>query len=179
MKSLVNLYKSHILSYVDAGVAAYYHASTSVLASLDSVQSRFLKELLLSEKDALLLHNLAPPQSRRDISCLGVIHRTVIGEGPPHFKSMFAYTSEVLHTHDTRYSSSLHNKQLFDPCDGNHTAFLSRSIFGLVHVYNTLPQNVVDSKTVNIFQQKLQNILKQNARSDMVNWANTFNRRNP
>ena len=35
-----------------------------------------------------------------------------------------------------------------------------RSLFGLLHCYNYLPQSVVDSKSVKIFQRKLQETLK-------------------
>eukprot|EP00959_Pyramimonas_sp_CCMP1952_P394801 8272026-Pyramimonas_sp.AAC.2 len=58
------------------------HASSSVLAPRDALQTRFLNSLGISASDALFYFDLAPLSSRRDMSILGVIHRTVLGLGP-------------------------------------------------------------------------------------------------
>ena len=79
---LINLYKSQLLSYVEYRTPAVYHAAPSVLAPLDSVQGRLLRELSMSDEDALMHFNLAPLVVRRDIAMLGVIHRAVPGLGP-------------------------------------------------------------------------------------------------
>ena len=83
---LMLLYKSQVLSYVEYRTPAIYHACSTLLSRLDRQQRRFLRELDISEEEALLTHNLAPLNSRRDIAMLGVIHRTVLGMGPPHFQ---------------------------------------------------------------------------------------------
>lgn len=74
---LVNLYKSQLLSYIEYRTAAIYHACDTVLAPLDAFQQKFLRELCISEEDALLHFNLQPLSSRRDIAMLGLIHRCV------------------------------------------------------------------------------------------------------
>ena len=41
------------------------------------------------EKQALQQFMLAPLSSRRDIAMMALIHRTVLGKGPPHFSTFF------------------------------------------------------------------------------------------
>ena len=60
---LLRQYKARVLSYAEYRTAALYHATDSALHRLDSLQTRFLRELGVSETDALLTHNLAPPRS--------------------------------------------------------------------------------------------------------------------
>ena len=48
--------------------------------------------------------------------------------------------------------------------DATHSELLRRSVFGLVRVYNELPQGTVEKNTVKTFQQSLQNALKDDAR---------------
>ena len=43
--ALVKLYKSNVLSFIEYGTPAFYHASPSVLAALDGIQSAFLDHL--------------------------------------------------------------------------------------------------------------------------------------
>ena len=87
---LVTLYKSQLLSYLEYRTAAIYHACNTGLAPLDSFQDRFLSEIGISDADALFHFNLAPLRCRRDIAMLGLIHRTTLGQGPPHFQQWFS-----------------------------------------------------------------------------------------
>ena len=73
------LYKAQLLSYVEYRTPAVYHASSSVLAPIDGIQRRFLRETCVTDEQALFVFNLAPLSVRRDIAMLGVIHRTVLG----------------------------------------------------------------------------------------------------
>eukprot|EP00969_Alexandrium_andersonii_P115912 5125751-Alexandrium_andersonii.AAC.1 len=57
---MVQLYKAHVLSYVEYRTAAVAHAATSVLAPLGNLQRRFLRELGVTEEEALLRFGLAP-----------------------------------------------------------------------------------------------------------------------
>ena len=79
---LLVLYKSHVLGYVKYRTSALYHASASVLAPLDKLQERVLRELGLSDEEALEDFRLAPLGSRRDIAMLGVVFRAVLKKGP-------------------------------------------------------------------------------------------------
>ena len=83
------MYKSHVLSYLEYRTPARYHAATTHLADIDGLQTSILRNLGITEYDALMAFNLAPLCSRRDMAMLGVIHRTILGKGPPHFKEHF------------------------------------------------------------------------------------------
>ena len=85
-RELVGLYKSRILSYIESKTAAIYHACDTHLAHLDRVQQRFLREIEVSEEEALIVYNLAPLSTRRDLAMLGLVHRTVLGVGPVQFE---------------------------------------------------------------------------------------------
>ncbi len=52
LDKLVQLFKSHVLSYLEYRTSAIYHATESVLAPLDGALTSFLKALDLSEEEA-------------------------------------------------------------------------------------------------------------------------------
>ena len=52
----------------------------------------------------------------------------------------------------------------------NFLAVATRSIFGLVDIYNLLPQDTVDAIDVDTFQAKLQGTLKTLAVADVRNF---------
>ncbi len=84
-RDLTTLYKAQLLPYIEYRTPAAYHASDSVLADLDKLQTKFLREAGLSELDSLMIFRLAPLLARRDMAMLGLIHRTALGKGPAHF----------------------------------------------------------------------------------------------
>ena len=90
---LVTLYKRKLLGYLEYRTPAIYHATDTTLAKLDKVQERLLRVVGCTEREALLHWNLAPLATRRDIAMLGLVHRTVLGKGPSHFRSFFRLTS--------------------------------------------------------------------------------------
>ena len=57
-RELVGLYKCHVLPVLEFSTPAVYHAATTTLDLLDRVQRRFLREVGLTEEDALLSFNL-------------------------------------------------------------------------------------------------------------------------
>ena len=83
---LVKQYKAHVLPFVEHSTPAVYHAAETLLSVLDRLQVTFLRRIGLTEEEALLRYNLAPLSTRRDIAMLGVLHRTVLGEGPSQFR---------------------------------------------------------------------------------------------
>ena len=87
--SVIRLYKIHILSYIESGTPAIFHAARTHLDLIDRVQLSFLNELGVSVEEALLHFNLAPLHARRCIAILGLMHRTVLGGGAPPFKQWF------------------------------------------------------------------------------------------
>ena len=56
-------------------------------------------------------------------------------------------------------------------------AFAQRSAFGMARVYNLLPQEAKDAKTVSTFQAQLQQLLKARAEAGCDDWADTFTTR--
>ena len=118
MTRLVDLYKSKLLSYFGYRTAALYHATDTALKPVDAVQERFLRKLGCTDLEALMVFNLAPLSARRDIAMLGVIHRTVLGKGPEHFKQFFFATAKTQSTHWTRQATRRHGRQLEDPRKG-------------------------------------------------------------
>ena len=173
---LVKLYKTHVLPTLEFSTPAVYHASNTVLDHLDKVQRRFLREVNLTAADALLRFNLAPLQTRRDIALLGLVHRTVLGKGPAHFRRWF-FPAGRSHAHDTRQQRHSHSKQLYDHLTGDHTELLRRSPLGLARVYNSLAQNTVDSETVSSFQRKLQEQVKAELCNGSDRWEHCLNPR--
>ena len=153
---------------------AVWHAAKSVVELLDNAQKRFLRELDLTEKEALLRYNLAPLSCRRDMAALGLIHRAALGKGPAHFRKWFtASTNQV--AYDTRYQGGRHTKQLYDYLiAGAHTEVFRRSLFGRVRVYNGLPQRAVDAGTVKLFQRRLQEKLQELATEHQLEPGNTY-----
>ena len=89
MEQLMIQYKTHILPFLEHSTPALYHATDTLLSTVDRVQKTFLRRVGLTEEAAFLDHNLLPLSTRRDIAMLGVVHRTVLGEGPPHFQKWF------------------------------------------------------------------------------------------
>ena len=123
------------------------------------MQRRFLREVGLTDEEALLQFNLAFLNARRDMAALGLIHRTVLGLGPPHFREWFFPSDEVA-PYPIRHQVSKHTRQLYSYVRGNQTELLKRSLLGQVQVYNKLAQNVVDCGTVKTFQRQLKQQLK-------------------
>ena len=100
---------------------------------------------------------------------LGVIHRSVLGKGPPHFAQFFVQEARA-----RRSARAWHNKQLADPRDSHHLDILARSGLGLIRVYNLLPQAAVDLPSVSSFQRFLQDMMLQRANEGVAHWASTF-----
>ena len=123
----------------------------------------------LSAEDALLLFRLAPLSTRRDIGMLAVIHRAVLGIGPPHFWRWFV-PAPVRVRPASRLQISRHSKQLHDPCDGSQSSLLDRSVIGLIRVYNLLPQSIVDKGLLKDFQGALQALVKDELLTGRAGW---------
>ena len=94
---LLNLNKNKLLSYLEYRTHAIYHACDSILAQLNNVQHRFLRELGISPEDALAHANLAPLSSRRDMAMMGLSRRAAIGKGSEHFKAFFKLSTAERH----------------------------------------------------------------------------------
>ncbi len=177
LTQLVLLYKSLVVSYLESGYVAFIHAPPTTMAPVDRIQRRFLREIGLTEFDALERFNLAPLEARRHMAALGVLHKRVLGFLPAAIAEMLPFGPESRTVHRTRLLSSRHDHQLCDPIRGVETQIFKRSIFGYIAIYNRLPQHVVETKTVKGFQHVLQNALRQCARRDSANWTQMYSYR--
>ena len=129
------------------------------MAPVDRVLQRFLREIGLTNHDALTEHNLAPLVVRRQISALGVIHRRVLGISPKSITELLPMAEQNRPAYNTRLARHLHDKQLVDHATGRTTEMFRRSVFGYVGVYNRLPQAIVGKKTVKEFQRQIQSTI--------------------
>ena len=114
---LVLLYTAHVLSFIECITCAFTHASNSVSASLDRVQSSFLRSVGISDLDALHHFKFAPLCSRRDIANVGLIHRTLLGAGPACFKEFFQFDSSPVPL--PRSSQAFPSRGRSLPCSGS------------------------------------------------------------
>ena len=142
---LMRLYKAQIFLFVESSTPALYHAASTNLAWIDRVQSRFLREIGLSELEALRDDRLAPMKCRRDLSMLGVLHKVNLSSAPPQLQELFPRIGSVdgpAGRSRLRYWRRLHGRQLATPVDWASSDALRRSLVGVVRCYNKLPQKV-------------------------------------
>ena len=81
----------------------------------------------------------------------------------PQLATFFPHTDRPVSNFDRerlRQWSPSHNKQLHSECAIGSTDIMRRSLFGLVHAYNRLPQRVIDQPSIKGFQRSLQEALK-------------------
>ena len=180
--SLVNLYKAQLLSFIEYRTSAIYHACASSLSLLDGVQDKLLRAAGVSKLEALNEFSLAPLGVRRDIAMLGVIHRAVLGRGPEHFREFFKPD-----LHARRERRGKHALQLVPLPDhvsdfmfpGSRPAdYINHSAFGLIHVYNMLPADIVEKcGCVTSFQKGLQELVKNRTNAGCDDWETTLSPR--
>ena len=101
---------------------------------------------------------------------LGLIHRTVLGKGPPQFKDFFFGETRPHFPRSLRSEALRHNRQLQDPIGADASNALGRSVLGMIYTYNVLPQGVVDCASVSGFQRSLQKGLAQACEQNLDAW---------
>ena len=72
-----------------------FHASDYLLFKLDRVYLNFLMELGVEQSDTFMNFNFAPPDLRRNIGILGMIHKHVLGRCHPVFQKLLPFKSEL------------------------------------------------------------------------------------
>jgi len=172
---LLTQFKTHIWGWMEANMGGIFHAATYLLAKIDHVQFRFLRALGLTAEQTFLEFNFAPPKLRRNIGILGLLHKRVLGLCHPSFERLLPW-------YNSRFTEARrlgHTKQLYGHwievthCQGLFT----RSIFGMVDIYNNLPQQAADASSVTAFQQYLIHIARSRCQSEDVAWSSSFCRR--
>ena len=86
---------------------------------------------------------------------LGLIYKIYHGRAQAKFNELF--TKEGMPEYHRRQSlrRPRHNKQLYDICNESRSDLMHRSIFGMITVWNRLPERVVNADSVVIFQKLL------------------------
>ena len=140
---------------------------------IDRVQRRFLREIDINDQAALLEYCLAPLAARRCMAMLGVLHRIVLGIAPPQLSCLFPRAETApMGRMPTRLWEIRHDLQL---CERYfHADVFARSLYGMVRIYNLLPQSVVNAVSVKNFQRLLQNGLKRAAAAELDDWQALF-----
>ena len=159
---LIVLYKAHLLSFLEYRTPAIYHATRAVLQRLDAVQSKFLRDAGVDELTAIAEFHLAPLAVRRDIAMLGLIHRTMLGKGPSQFAKHF---------------KRLGQRRIHDPRDECKSPLIKRSAYGLIAVYNMLPENILASRSVKLFQRRCQEMICKLAVNGYPQWQDILSPR--
>ena len=150
--ALMNQYKCHILPLLESITPAVYHASTTTLAPLQGIQDSFLKAMAMTDNVAFTVHALAPLQVRRDIAMLGFLFKCCHRQVGESAHSIF---KPALTGYDCPRRRPQHSKPLFEYCDGRHLEVLQNSLFGLIRVFNTLPDDLIQLQDVHAFQSAL------------------------
>ena len=105
---------------------------------------------------------------------LGVIHRAVLGEGPPQIRSFFVLDNSGLRRCERHVR---HNLQLSYQFGSRPLDMLKRSVLGLSRVYNLLLASIVSCNRVNAFQGALQYLLCSQAMAAKPNWQDLLSPR--
>ena len=156
-------YKTHIWSILEYQNGTIMHAAPCLLAKLDDMQKSFVHKLLLTEPMAFVDFNFAPAGMRRDIGILGFLHKRVLGQCHVAIQQLLPFIAPQAAWHDKQLESHI------EACTARPQLFC-RSLFGMVAVYNRLPQDVVESTTVKQFQQKLTQIAKTKCDNGCLSW---------
>jgi hypothetical protein len=156
---------------MEAHSGGIFHAATAILAQIDNSQRHFVEEIGETEANVFLKFNFAPPTLRRNIAMLGMIHKKVLGKCHPSFDALLPPKGLV--------EEDRHSKQIYPHWNEvkAHRALFNRSIFGMVDIYNNLPQTFVDTQTVSEFQAKLTDIAKLRCERMDLEWSLSFCRR--
>ena len=145
---------------------------------LDHILDNFLKLIGITQYDALLHFNLAPLQTRRDMTALTVIHRALLHQGPEVLQKFFSLDSTPPR-HSARLGQSTRTHYVKDLYEPLHRDYLNRSVLGYIWVYNLLPDRVVHATTTRNFQTVLQSILKTVADMNNDTWIHMYCPRAP
>ena len=151
---------------------AIFHASDTLLERLDSAQRGFLQEIGMSPEITFVEHNFAPPRLRRNIGMLGFLHKRVLGLSHPNIQKLLPFHADVFGS----LRAGEHDKQLYGHIleVQQQQSLHRRSVFGMVDVYNRLPQHVVNYPTISVFQRHLTLEARKLCQDGNSTWIHSF-----
>lgn len=182
VSTLMNLYKSYLLPLIEYGIPAYFHCGILKLQVLDHIQEKFLLMVGISPVDALLKFNLAPLCMRRLWAMLALLYKIATKTAPVLLNDLFELDFHPPIRSSSRSSKSRHRLCLLDPREKvsgkKDLAIFSKSIYGLVPVFNSIDSALIDltfddkhQPSVKKFQRALQNNFKQTVRDKGLVYA--------
>jgi len=133
------------------------------------MQRGFLYNLGCCDTEAFVDYNFAPPSLRRAIGLLGFLHKRVLGLCHPALLQVFPYATSYLQARYHSRSLDCHMETV-----RHFPALYDNSIWTYALIYNRLPQELIDSSTVSIFQGKLTQLGKMRAQRDDPDWREAF-----
>ena len=165
---MLRQYKAHLWSYIEYHSGIVQLAAPNTLQKLDRLQQSYIEELHLTDIAAFLEFDFAPPRLRRDISLLGFLHKRVLGQCHIAIQRFLPFAAVSPPWHDKQLQSYLQECQY-------RSQLYSRSLLAVVHVYNRLPQDVIDIDSVSGFQRCLTNMARRKCIAGTSNWQRIFN----
>jgi len=169
---LITQFKTHIWGIMETHNGGIFHASNHLVDRFDASQRHFLENLGIDERYAFLEHNFAPPSLRRNIGVLGLLHKRVLGLSHPIFQKLLPFHADVFGS----LRQGEHTRQLYGHVlivQAQHSLH-ARSIFGMVYVYNRLPQELVDCATIASFQSGLTHMARTRCQNGDPDWSKAF-----
>ena len=172
VRDLITQFKTHVWGLMEYHSGAIFHASDTLLERFDSAQRGFLQEIDVTPEAAFIEHNFAPPRLRRNIGMLRFLHKRVLGLSHPAIQRLLPFHADFFGSLRT----GEHNKQLYDHIlDVQQQQSLHRrSVFGMVHIYNRLPQHVVNLTTIPLFQKHLTLEARKLCKDGNPSWIDSF-----
>ena len=168
VSDLLNQFKIHIWGLIEYKNGAILHACPTVLHKLDRVQRHFVQELRMTEEMAFIDHNFPPLCLRRTIGILGFLHKRILNQCHPAIKHLLSFSG---------MPNACHPKQLethLDKIIGRENLYF-RSLFGIVGVYNRLPEALVNIESVKVFQRILSTAAKRRCQQSWdPDWKSSF-----
>jgi len=135
---------------------------------LDAIQEQYLHKLGLTDTEAYVEHNFAPPSLRRAIGILGFLHKRVLGICHPGLREALpCEIQDGMQWHDKALESNFTSV-----C--SHPRLYNKSLWCYVLIYNRLPQAVIDEKSVAGFQKQLNIVAKWSAECGDRLWRESF-----
>ena len=127
--ALLGQYKCHIWGLKEYSNGAIIMAAPCQLKRLDKVQRWYLHELGLSDTEAFVSYNFAPPSLRRCIGLLGFLHKRVLGKCHPGLCIALPFAEGL--------EADYHSRALHPRSDlvNHHARLYQRSLFAYILIY--------------------------------------------
>ena len=153
------------MSHIESRTVGLHHAAPTTLLCVGRVQRRFLREMGLTQMQALAEWNLAPLPCRKAIAMPGLLYRIAMRQAHAPFCELFRQKDSARRRRfSTRAFVGRHPLQLCEATAmGGHTGVFGRVMFGLATIWNMVPESAVLSGSVHTFQRSLQNAVRKRA----------------